>query len=70
MKIRSGKIRNLMAEKLMTQKDIAAAASVSRATVNVTLQRGSCSIVTVGKIAKALGVDPAEIVEMEENGWM
>ena len=51
----------------MTQKHLASLADVSRVTINNTLLKGSCSTVTAGKIAKALGVDPAEIVEMEDK---
>ena len=50
----------------MTQEKLAKAAEVSRATINTALLKGSCSVRTAGKIAKALGVDPAEIIEMEE----
>lgn len=65
MKISSRKIIALMGSALMTQEKLAKAAGVSRATVNTTLLKGSCSTQTAGKIAKALGVDPAEIIEME-----
>ena len=65
MKISSRKIIALMGSALMTQEKLAKAAGVSRATVNTTLLKGSCSTQTAGKIAKALGVDPAEIIEIE-----
>lgn len=66
MKISSRKIAQQMSSKLLTQEQLATAAGVSRATINATLLKGSCSIQTVGKIARALGVDPAEIIEMED----
>lgn len=66
MKISSRKIAQQMSSKLLTQAQLATAAGVSRATINATLLKGSCSIQTVGKIARALGVDPAEIIEMED----
>lgn len=66
MKISTSKINYLMGANLMTQCALAKAAGVSRVTVNSTLLKGSCSTVTAGKIAKALGVDPAEIIEMED----
>lgn len=66
MKISSRKIAQQMGSKLLTQEQLATAAGVSRATINATLLKGSCSIQTVGKIARALGVDPAEIIEMED----
>ena len=65
MKISATKIKHLMGIKLMTQTQLADAAMVSRATINSTLLKGSCSIQTVSKIAKVLGVDPAEIIKKE-----
>lgn len=65
MKISARKILSMMGANLMTQERLAKAAGVSRTTVNTALLKGSCSTQTVGKIAKALGVDPAEIIEME-----
>ena len=67
MEISAKKITYLMGANLMTQKALAQAAGVSRVTINSTLLKGSCSPVTAGKIAKALGVDPAEIIETEGN---
>lgn len=66
MKISKRKILSMMGAKLMNQEQLAQAAGVSRATVNASLLKGSCSTQTAGKIAKALGVDPAELIEMEE----
>lgn len=66
MKISKRKITALMGTKLMTQVKLAEVAGVSRATINSALLKGSCSIPTIGKIAKALGVDPMEIIKMEE----
>lgn len=66
MNINTRRIKQHMCANLMTQLQLAQAAGVSRATVNCTLLKGSCSIQTVGKIAKALGVDPVEIIEMED----
>lgn len=65
MKISTRKILSMMGAALMTQEKLAKAAEVSRATINTALLKGSCSTQTAGKIAKALGVDPAEIIEME-----
>lgn len=55
-----------MGAELLTQGALAELANVSRSTINTALLKGSCSIYTVGKIAKALDVDPAEIIEMED----
>ena len=66
MKISKRRITALMSANLMTQVKLAEVAGVSRGTINTALLKGSCSIQTVGKIAKALSVDPAEIIEMED----
>ena len=57
------RVMSLMGANLMTQKSLAEISGVSRATINNALLKGSCSTQTVGKIAKALGVDPADIIE-------
>lgn len=66
MKVNPKVIKRMMCEKLMTQQDLATVAGVARATINGTLLKGSCSTSTAGKIAKALCVDPAEIIATEE----
>lgn len=66
MKISKRKITALMGANLMTQIRLAEVSGVSRATINTALLKGSCSIQTAGKIAKALGVDPIEIIEVED----
>lgn len=66
MRINSNAIKKMMGANLMTQLALAEAAGVSRVTVNSTLLKGSCSTKTAGKLAKALGVDPVEIIEMED----
>lgn len=60
------KVKGLMGANLMTQIVLAKEAGVSRATINNALLKGSCSTQTASKIAKALGVDPADIIEMED----
>ena len=66
MKVSKRKIVHLMGVNLMTQAGLAKAADVSRATINATLGKGSCSPETAGKIAKALDVAPVDIIETEE----
>ena len=65
MHINIKKVSRLMGAKLMTQQALADAAGVSRVTINATLLKGSCSTRTAGKIAAALDVSPADIVEQE-----
>lgn len=67
MEISTTKIKRMMGAHLMTQEGLAKAAGVSRTTINGTLLKGSCSTATAGKIARALGVDPADIIEQEEQ---
>lgn len=67
MKINVKTVRRLMAEHLFTQQGLADAAGVTRATINGTLLKGSCSAPTVGKIAQAFGVKPIEIIEQEDE---
>ena len=66
MNISTRRITALMGANLMTQKGLAEAAGVSRVTINSTLLKGSCSTQTAGKIAKALGVDPEDIIDKED----
>lgn len=63
MNISTRRITVLMGAHLMTQSNLAETAGVSRATINSALLKGSCSTQTAGKIAKALGVDPIDIIE-------
>lgn len=65
MKVDAKQIKRMMSVRLMTQEQLAQAAEVSRMTINGTLLKGSCSTQTAGKIAKALGVDPEDIIEKE-----
>ena len=65
MKICTNKVKRLMWANLMTQSALAQAAGVSRVTINSALLKGSCSTVTAGKIANALGVDPEELIKEE-----
>ena len=66
MKINPNAIKRLMGLHLMTQEQLAKEAGVARMTINGTLKKGSCSTITAGKIAKALGVDPVAIIPTEE----
>lgn len=63
LKVSANRIYYLMSAHLMTQGNLAEMAGVSRATINSALLKGSCSTTTAGKIAKALGVDPIDIIE-------
>jgi DNA-binding Xre family transcriptional regulator len=55
-------IKKIMAEKLMTQTDLAKIAGLTKPSISRVLAKGTCTIKSCGKIAKALGVDLSEIV--------
>lgn len=62
MKLNAWKIKILLAEKEMNQADLANKCGVNRQQINEILSRESCTLKTLGKIAKALGIPVAEIV--------
>lgn len=66
MKLNTWKIKLLLAEREMSQADLATKIGINRQQINEILSRETCSLKTLGKIAKALGVHVAEIVK-EEN---
>lgn len=63
MRLNTWKIKLILAKKVMNQADLAAKCGVNRQQINEILARETCTLKTLGKIAKALGVDPAEIVK-------
>ena len=63
MRIDSIKIKLLMAEQGINQSILAERCGISRQNVSAMLGRGTCSVPTVGKLAKALGVDAREIIK-------
>ena len=65
MKIDSIRIKLLLAEQEMTQTDFSVKCGVSRQNISTILLRGTCSAVTAGKLAKALGVSVREIIKEE-----
>ena len=65
MKIDSFKIKLILAEQGITQSILAERCGISRQNVSAMLGRGTCSIATVGKLAKGLGVDVQEISKEE-----
>lgn len=63
MKISKNKIVILMTERNMKQKDLADAARINRGNLSTILNRGSCQMVTVSRIAKALNVEMKALLE-------
>ena len=63
MKLNAWKIKLILAEKEMNQADLAVKCSVNRQQINEILSRETCSLKTLGRMAKALEVPVAEIVK-------
>lgn len=66
MQINSLKIKTLMLEKGLNNKSLAKKMKSSRQWVGTILDRGHATLNMVNKIAKALEVDPKEIVKLED----
>lgn len=65
MKLDVQKIKLILAEREMNQSDLAKKCGVNRQQINDILSRGSCTLKTLGRIAKALHVPVSEIVKEE-----
>lgn len=67
MRLNTLRIKHILLDKSMSRAELAEKAGISYQRVCSYLT-GYCrpSLNTLGKIAKALGVDPVEIIEMEE----
>lgn len=66
MQINSLKIKMLMLEKDLNIGDLAELMQSSRQWVGAILDRGHATLNMVNKFAKALEVDPKEIVKLED----
>ena len=63
MKLNTWKIKLILAEKEMNQSDLAVKIGMNRQQINELLSRETCSLKTLGRIAKALDIPVAEIVK-------
>lgn len=63
MKLDSRKIKVLLAERDMNQSKFADVLGISNQALSSILIRKTCTLDTLGKISKALGVSPAEIIK-------
>jgi len=68
MKANRKKLELAMARACMNTDDLVKAANMPRPTVNNVIVGRHVRTRTIGRIAKALGADPAEIIEMEGRG--
>ena len=67
MRISKEKMDIILAKKGITATECATLAGVSRQTITYVRRAGTCSPLTAGKVAKALGVDVEEIMEEVEQ---
>ena len=65
MRADTNKLRLAMARACMNPQELAKATEMPPQTVNGALRGRSVRPATLGRIAKALGVDPAEILKKE-----
>ena len=63
MRIDSIKIKLLMAEQEINQTDMSERCNIARQNISTILTRGTCSVVSAGRLAKALGVPVREIIK-------
>ena len=66
MKISKNKIDMIMASKGLTAVEVANRSGISRQNFSTIKLRGTCTAPTAFKIANGLGVDPGEIIIMED----
>ena len=63
MRLNATKVRLLMAKQVINQASLAAKAGISRQTLSAVMNGRNCRPELLGKISRALGVDPEEIIE-------
>lgn len=62
MKLNQLKVKLLLAKQLISQADLADKAGISRQTLSAVMNGRNCRPELLGRIAKALGVEPEEII--------
>lgn len=63
MNIETKQVQIYLAEKNMSQADLAARCGISRQTLNAVIRRGTCNAKIAGKLALGLGVPVSEIIK-------
>ncbi len=66
MKINVRVAKVALVKKGMTMTALAEKAGLTSRAVGTILKRGSCSIISVGKLANALGIQVEELLEVKE----
>lgn len=67
MKVDKPKLALAMARACVSTQDLAAAAGVSTQTVNAAIRGQNVRPAVLGRLARALGVDPVEIITLENE---
>ena len=67
MKLSKEKLELFQARRGISAAELAQAAGLSAQGISALKLRGSCKPETIGKLAAALGVDPAELLEQKNN---
>jgi len=67
MKIDSHKVKVILAEKMITMSQLAVMSGISRQTLSAIISRGSCSLVSAGKIAHSLNISVDTIAVKKEE---
>ena len=68
MNVSTIKIESLLAVQGLTKTELAKKAGMSRQNVSTVVRRGTCEPRTAGKLASALCVDIADIIEDSKGG--
>jgi len=67
MKVNGKKLKLAMMRACMSQRELAEKSGCGLTVISKTCgEKSMPTIATIGKIAKALGVDPTEIIDMED----
>lgn len=63
MRISAQKLELFLARNQMTAGELAERSGICRQNISIIRNRGTCTPVTLAKLAKGLGVDPADLIE-------
>lgn len=63
MKINLRNLELFLAQNQMTASELSERSGVCKQSISIIRYRGTCQPVTLAKIAKGLGVDPADLIE-------
>ena len=70
MELNTTKIKLLLAEQEMNQADLAIKCGLTRQQISEVLCRKTCSLKTLGRIAKAIGIPVSDIVTEDSRCQM